>query len=97
MLNIILWTSRSKGTQSAYLVEHYGLVHLSTDIFRANIKGGTELGQLAQSYMNQGQLVPDDVTIRMLESEVDKRQKPKDSSSMASPERPLKPKRWTCF
>ncbi|HBP46129.1 MAG TPA: adenylate kinase, partial [Flavobacteriales bacterium] len=62
-----------KGTQSAYLVERHGLVHLSTgDIFRSNIKDGTELGQLAQSYMNQGQLVPDGVTIRMLESEVDK-------------------------
>ena len=65
MLNIILFgpPGAGKGTQSAYLVEQYGLVHLSTgDIFRANIKGGTELGQLAQSYMNQGQLVPDDVT-----------------------------------
>lgn len=75
MLNIILFgpPGAGKGTQSAFLVEQYGLVHLSTgDIFRANIKGGTELGQLAQSYMNQGQLVPDDVTIRMLESEVDK-------------------------
>ena len=61
-----------KGTQSAFLVD-YNLVHLSTgDIFRANIKGETELGQLAQSYMNQGKLVPDDVTIRMLESEVNK-------------------------
>ena len=80
MLNIILFgpPGAGKGTQSAYLVEHYGLVHLSTgDIFRANIKGGTELGQLAQSYMNQGQLVPDDVTIRMLESEVDKHQQAK--------------------
>ena len=75
MLNIILFgpPGAGKGTQSAYLVANYGLVHLSTgDIFRANIKGGTELGQLAQSYMDQGQLVPDDVTIRMLESEVDK-------------------------
>ena len=75
MLNIILFgpPGAGKGTQSAYLVEHYGLVHLSTgDIFRTNIKGETELGKLAQSYMNQGQLVPDDVTISMLESEVDK-------------------------
>lgn len=75
MLNIILFgpPGAGKGTQSAFLVEHYGLVHLSTgDIFRANIKGETELGKLAQSYLNQGQLVPDDVTISMLESEVDK-------------------------
>ena len=48
-------------------------MHLSTgDIFRANIKGGTDLGKMAQSFMDQGQLVPDDVTIRMLESEVNK-------------------------
>jgi adenylate kinase len=47
------------------------LVHLSTgDIFRANIKGGTELGTLAKSYIDKGQLVPDEVTIGMLASEV---------------------------
>ena len=75
MRNLILFgpPGAGKGTQSAFLVEQYNLVHLSTgDIFRANIKGETELGQLAQSYMNQGKLVPDDVTIRMLESEVTK-------------------------
>jgi adenylate kinase len=73
MLNIVLFgpPGAGKGTQSEFLVESYGLVHLSTgDIFRANIKGGTDLGKMAQSYMDQGQLVPDDVTIRMLESEV---------------------------
>lgn len=75
MRNLILFgpPGAGKGTQSAFLVEHYKLVHLSTgDIFRANIKGDTELGQLAKSYMDQGKLVPDDVTIRMLESEVNK-------------------------
>ena len=75
MRNLILFgpPGAGKGTQSAFLVDHYNLVHLSTgDIFRANIKGETELGKLAQSYMDQGQLVPDDVTIRMLESEVNK-------------------------
>ena len=75
MRNLILFgpPGAGKGTQSAFLVDHYNLVHLSTgDIFRANIKGETELGQLAKSYMNQGQLVPDDVTIKMLESEVNK-------------------------
>lgn len=73
MLNIILFgpPGAGKGTQSAMLIDKYGLVHLSTgDIFRANIKGGTELGNLAKSYMDQGQLVPDEVTIKMLESEV---------------------------
>jgi len=75
MLNIVLFgpPGAGKGTQSAKLIEKYHLVHLSTgDIFRANIKGGTELGNLAKSYMDQGQLVPDEVTIRMLESEADK-------------------------
>ncbi len=75
MLNLVLFgpPGAGKGTQSAFLVEAYALVHLSTgDIFRANIKGQTDLGQLAQSYMNQGQLVPDDVTINMLEAEVNK-------------------------
>lgn len=75
MLNLVLFgpPGAGKGTQSAFLVAAYQLVHLSTgDIFRANIKGATDLGQLAQSYMNQGQLVPDDVTINMLEAEVNK-------------------------
>ena len=75
MLNIVLFgpPGAGKGTQSVHLVESFGLVHLSTgDIFRSNIKGGTELGEMAQSFMDQGQLVPDDVTIRMLESEVNK-------------------------
>jgi adenylate kinase len=75
MLNIVLFgpPGAGKGTQSERLIERYGLVHLSTgDIFRANIKGGTELGTLAKSYIDKGQLVPDEVTIGILESEVDK-------------------------
>lgn len=56
-----------KGTQAKKIAERYGIPHISTgDIFRANIKGGTELGMKAKSYMDQGQLVPDDVTIGML-------------------------------
>jgi adenylate kinase len=75
MLNIVLFgpPGAGKGTQSAKLIEHYGLVHLSTgDIFRANIKGETELGTLAKSYIDKGQLVPDEVTIGMLAGEVNK-------------------------
>ncbi len=75
MLNIVLFgpPGAGKGTQSVKLIEKYHLIHLSTgDIFRANIKGGTALGTLAKSYMDQGQLVPDEVTIQMLESEADK-------------------------
>lgn len=79
MLNIVLFgpPGSGKGTQSNKLIEKYGLIHLSTgDIFRANIKGGTELGKLAQSYMDKGDLVPDEVTIKMLESEVSKHVQP---------------------
>jgi len=75
MLNLVLFgpPGAGKGTQSEKLIEKYQLKHLSTgDIFRANIKGETELGMLAKSYMDKGQLVPDEVTIRMLESEVNK-------------------------
>jgi adenylate kinase len=75
MLNIVLFgpPGAGKGTQAEKLINKYNLVHLSTgDIFRANIKGETELGRLAKSYMDAGNLVPDEVTIKMLESEVDK-------------------------
>ena len=73
MLNIVLFgpPGAGKGTQAERLVEKYHLVHLSTgDIFRSNIKEGTELGQLAKSYIDKGALVPDEVTIGMLEAEV---------------------------
>jgi adenylate kinase len=76
MLNIVLFgpPGAGKGTQSERLIAQYDLVHLSTgDIFRANIKGETDLGKLAKSYMDQGQLVPDTVTIDMLKAEVLKR------------------------
>ena len=75
MLNIVLFgpPGAGKGTQSERLIEKYNLTHLSTgDIFRANIKGETELGKLAKSYIDKGALVPDEVTIGMLEAEVEK-------------------------
>lgn len=80
MLNIILFgpPGAGKGTQSQNIIDKYHLVHLSTgDIFRANIKNGTELGVLAKSYMDNGKLVPDEVTIKMLESEFNKVANPK--------------------
>jgi len=56
-----------KGTQAARLAEVYGVPAISTgDIFRANIKGGTELGRLAQEYSSKGELVPDEVTNAMV-------------------------------
>jgi adenylate kinase len=75
MINLVLFgpPGAGKGTQAANLVAKYELAHLSTgDIFRANIKGETELGKLAKKYIDQGNLVPDEVTIKMLESEVNK-------------------------
>lgn len=75
MLNIVLFgpPGAGKGTQSENLIQKYNLTHLSTgDIFRSNIKGETVLGKLAKSYMDKGSLVPDSVTISMLESEVEK-------------------------
>ncbi len=56
-----------KGTQAKKIAEKYGIPHISTgDIFRANIKGGTELGMKAKTFMDQGKLVPDEITIGML-------------------------------
>lgn len=75
MLNIVLFgpPGAGKGTQSEKLIEQYQLKHLSTgDIFRANIKGETELGTLAKSYIDKGALVPDEVTINMLKAELEK-------------------------
>jgi adenylate kinase len=60
-----------KGTQAKILAEKTGLVHVSSgDLFRENIKNQTELGKLAQSYMNKGELVPDDVTIGMVRDRI---------------------------
>lgn len=75
MLNIVLFgpPGAGKGTQAEKLIAHCGLKHISTgDVFRYNIKNGTELGNLAKSYMDKGELVPDAVTIDMLAAEVDK-------------------------
>lgn len=75
MLNIVLFgpPGAGKGTQSARLIDRYVLIHLSTgDVFRYHIGHATELGQLAKQYMDQGKLVPDEVTINMLRSEVEK-------------------------
>ena len=58
-----------KGTQAVKIVEKYGVPHISTgDIFRENIKNGTELGKKAQEYMNRGELVPDDLVIDLATS-----------------------------
>lgn len=69
MINIILFgpPGAGKGTQSEKLIDKYQLTHLSTgDVFRFNIKNETPLGLEAKSYMDQGQLVPDSVTVNMV-------------------------------
>lgn len=56
-----------KGTQAKMIADKYGIPHISTgDIFRANIKNGTQLGMEAKQYMDQGLLVPDELTVRIL-------------------------------
>ena len=75
MINIVLFgkPGAGKGTQAEFLKGKYNLTHLSTgDIFRFNIKNDTALGKLAKTYMDKGDLVPDEVTIQMLQNEVDR-------------------------
>ena len=56
-----------KGTQAEFIAEHFEIPKISTgDIFRANVSGGTELGELAKKYMDAGDLVPDEVTNAMV-------------------------------
>ena len=75
MINLILFgkPGSGKGTQAEFVKQKYDLVHISTgDVFRFNISKNTELGELAKSYMDKGDLVPDKVTIKMLEAEGEK-------------------------
>ena len=79
MKNIVLFgpPGAGKGTQATQLKERYDLIHISTgDVFRFNIKNNTELGILAKSFMDNGDLVPDEVTVEMLKAEVDKYENP---------------------
>ncbi len=74
MLNLILFgpPGSGKGTQAEKLIDKYNLFHISTgDMFRYELSNNTELGQLARSYMDKGQLVPDSVTISMLKKRVE--------------------------
>ena len=67
-MNLILLgpPGAGKGTQAAKIIEKYNIPHISTgDIFRENIKNGTELGKKAQEYMNKGQLVPDELVVEI--------------------------------
>ena len=81
MLNLVLFGApgSGKGTQSAKLIDGYGLHHISTgEVLRDHIKRGTELGQVAQEYISQGQLIPDDLMISILDDVLEKEAKGKD-------------------
>ena len=80
MINIVLFgpPGSGKGTQAQHLIEKFNLKQISTgDLFRFNMKNDTELGKLAKSYIDKGQLVPDQVTIDML---IDELRKPTDAN-----------------
>lgn len=73
MLNIVLFgpPGAGKGTQSEKLIEKYKIDHISTgDLFRKHLGEGTELGKLAQKYMDEGNLVPDEVVIGMVDEKI---------------------------
>ena len=73
MLNIVIFgkPGSGKGTQASRIKDNYDLIHISTgDVFRKNISDGTELGKTATQFMSKGELVPDTITISMLEQEI---------------------------
>ena len=75
MTNLVLFgkPGAGKGTQAAFLKDKYNLVHISTgDLIRAEKEKGTELGKIAESYSKRGMLVPDEITIKILEEEVER-------------------------
>lgn len=74
MLNLVLFgpPGAGKGTQAEYLIESFGLIHLSTgDLLRSEIAAGTELGLEAKKFMDKGELVPDSVVIGMIKSKLE--------------------------
>jgi len=75
MINLVLFgpPGSGKGTQAAFLIEKYSLIHISTgDLFRYEMSHHTKLGQEAKAFMSKGDLVPDSVTIGMLRNKVEK-------------------------
>lgn len=74
MFNIVIFGApgSGKGTQSERLIEEYGLYHISTgEVLRDHIARGTELGKIADSFISQGQLIPDELMVNILEHELD--------------------------
>lgn len=80
MLNLVLFGApgSGKGTQSAKLIDQYGLYHISTgEVLRDHIAKGTELGKIADSYISKGELIPDDLMSQILEDVIDRNAKGK--------------------
>lgn len=80
MLNLVLFggPGSGKGTQSARLIDNYGLYHISTgELLREHIKNKTDIGRTADEYISKGQLIPDDLMISIIESVLDKEAKDK--------------------
>jgi adenylate kinase len=80
MINLVLFgpPGAGKGTQSENIIKKYNLSHISTgDLFRKHLKEGTDLGKLAQRYMDEGKLVPDQVVIDMVDDKIRNDQKVK--------------------
>lgn len=76
MYNIVLFgpPGAGKGTQSEKIIEKFNLTHISTgDLFRKHLGEGTDLGKLAQKYMDEGNLVPDEVVIKMVEHKLNEK------------------------
>lgn len=74
MFNLVVFGApgSGKGTQSARLINEYGLYHISTgELLREHIKQNTELGRVAESYISKGNLIPDELMIEILEHELD--------------------------
>jgi len=81
MLNLVLFGApgSGKGTQSAKLIDQYGLYHISTgELLRDHIARGTELGKIAESYISRGNLIPDDLMIQILDDILEKESEGKE-------------------
>lgn len=75
MFNLVIFGApgSGKGTQSEHLIQNYGLYHISTgDVLRDNIKRGTEQGKIAEQFINDGKLIPDELMIKILADVLDK-------------------------
>lgn len=95
MKNLVIFGApgSGKGTQSDILVEKYGFDHISTgDVLRAEIKADSELGRTAKGYIDNGQLIPDELMIDILAATYDALPKRPVSSSTVSPAPSPKPK-----